>query len=105
MTTTATDPARELRIQINTCGSWANLITVHENGLPVVLTAIASLAIAHNGAKPPTFRALDPAGRARPLDFSVARLWVRHLQDIVDQAQQDLDALPTTPADPVDDTL
>ena len=105
-TPTATQPAgRLIRIQINTCGSWANLITVHENGLPIVLTACAALAIAHDGAKPPTFRALDPSGRARPLDFSVARLWVRQLQDIAEQARQDLDAIPTATADTVDDLL
>mgnify|MGYP000892805699 CR=1 FL=1 len=107
MTTTTTDPqatARNLRIQINTCGSWANLITVHENGLPIVLTACAALAIAHHGAKPPTFRAIDPSGRARPLDFSVARLWVRELQAIAEQARQDLDTVVTAPADDTDDT-
>lgn len=107
-TPTATDhqpAARHLRIQINTCGSWANLITVHENGLPIILTACAALAIAHHGAKPPTFRAIDPSGRARALDFSVARLWVRELQTIVEQARQDLDAIPTAPADHPGDLL
>jgi len=107
-TTTPTDhqpTARHLRIQINTAGSWANLITVHENGLPIVLTSLAALAIAHNGAKPPTFRAIDPSGRARPLDFSVARLWVRELQAIAEQARQDLDTIPTATADHVDDLL
>ena len=106
--TTATAPqatARTIRIQINTCGSWANLITVHEDRLPIVLTACAALAIAHDGGKPPTFRAIDPSGRARPLDFSVARLWVRELQAIAEQARQDLDTIPTTPVDPADDLL
>lgn len=107
-TTTTTDPqatARLLRIQINTAGSWANLITVHENGLPIVLTSLAALAIAHNGAKPPTFRGIDPSGRARPLDFSVARLWVRELQAIAEQARQDLDTIPTATVDSTDDLL